>query len=130
MSSQPSPPERISRIVDNAKALASQDAAYAKEQFQQAGRHGGAAAGAGGAAAVLALYVVGFLGLAAGTALADHTDLYAWAAWLIVAGVFLVLLLIAGLVARGQANNAAAASQRATTRIQEDVAWAKEQIKP
>lgn len=123
-------PERVTRIIDNAKSLARQDVDLLKQQVRRTAQHGGAAAGAGGAAAVLALFVVGFLGMAGGAALTQYTRLHDWAAWLVVAGVFLLFALVALLVARAQANNAATASQVATSQIKEDVQWAKQQIKP
>lgn len=127
-SGQASPTERVRRIVDNAKSLAQQDVALFKQQMSATAAHGGKAAGAGGTTAVLLLYVMGFFGLAGGAALTRVVQ--DWAAWLIVGGVFLLLALIAAMVARSQATKSAAASQLATNQIKEDVQWAKMQIKP
>lgn len=124
---QASTPEMIKRVVSNAKLLANQDAALVKQQLSQTASHGGKAAGAGGAMAVMMLYVVGFLGLAGGYAL--QMWVYDWAAWLIVAGVFLLIALVSALIAKSQATKGAKASKVATTQIKEDVEWAKQQIK-
>ncbi len=72
---------------------------------------------------MLGLYVLGFLGLAGGAALA--IVLPAWAAWLIVAGVFLVILIGLLLFARKRSASASLSPVRTKSRVQEDVAWAK-----
>jgi hypothetical protein len=87
----------------------------------------GQAAGAGGFAGVLGLYVVGFLGLAAGFGLAEVMP--TWAAFLIVAGVFVVLLVGALLFARSRATSAPLPPEKTKARLQEDVAWAKQLIR-
>lgn len=81
------------------------------------------AAGAAGAAGMLGLYVLGFLGLAGGAALS--LVMPAWAAWLVVAGVFLVILVGLLLFARSRSNSASLSPDRTKARLQEDVAWAK-----
>lgn len=122
-----SPPDTIKRVVGNVKSLATQDVALLKAQLSRSAAHGGKAAGAGGATAVLMLYVLGFLGLAGGAALTEW--LYDWAAWLIVAGVFLVIALVTAALAKSQADKGAEATRIATNQIKEDVEWAKQQIK-
>ena len=87
----------------------------------------GQAAGAAGAAGMLGLYVLGFLGLAGGAALTRVVP--DWAAWLIVAGVFLVLLVALLLVARARARSAPLSPQKTKARVQEDLAWAKTLIR-
>jgi hypothetical protein len=49
----------------------------------------------------------------------------AWAAWLIVAGVFLLFLVIFLLVARSRMRAAPLVPQQAITRAKEDLSWAK-----
>ncbi len=124
---QQSAPDTIKRVVSNAKSLASQDVELLKAQLSRSAAHGGKAAGAGGATALLMLYVLGFLGLAGGAALTEW--FYDWAAWLIVAGVFLVVALVTAFVAKSQADKGATATRIATNQIKEDVEWAKQQIK-
>lgn len=124
---QASPLDMIKRVISNAKLLVNQDAALVKDQMSRTASHGGKAAGAGGAMAIMMLYVLGFLGLAGGYAL--QLWVYDWAAWLIVAGVFLLIALMSGLIAKSQAKKGAKASRIATNQIKEDVEWAKQQIK-
>ena len=61
------------------------------------------AAGAGAAIGVLAMYLVGFLGFAAAFGLGEVMPL--WGAFLVVAGVFLLLIAVLGLVARAKASS-------------------------
>jgi hypothetical protein len=84
------------------------------------------AAGVFGAAAVLGLFVVGFLGLAGAEALA--LVLPRWAAMLIVAVAFLLIAGIAILVAR-QSMRSPAKPELTQESLKEDVAWAKQQLK-
>jgi hypothetical protein len=81
------------------------------------------AAGLGAAAGVIALYVLGFLGLAGGFALAQVVA--SWLAFLIVAGTFLLLLVILLLVARSRAKAGSISPVQAKDSINKDLAWAK-----
>lgn len=81
------------------------------------------AAGLGGAAGMLGLYVLGFLGLAGGFALSEV--MAPWAAFLIVAGAFLLLLVILLLVARSRARAGSLSPARTIDSINKDVLWAK-----
>ena len=84
------------------------------------------AVGVFGAAAVLGLFVIGFLGMAGAEAL--DLVLPRWAAMLIVAGVFGVLAAVAIVLARGWLARRIQA--RATQEsLKEDVRWAKQQLK-
>lgn len=120
--------DAATNVFGNVLTLVRQEIALVKAQLSEAASHFGKAAGAGGAAAVLALYMLGFFGVAGGVAL--KMFFWDWLAWLIVGGVFLVLTAIAGLIARSQATKGSEAPSVATTKIKEDVAWAKQQIKP
>jgi MFS family permease len=80
-----------------------------------------------GVAAVLGLFVIGFLGLAGAEALDEA--LPRWAAMLIVAGVFLLLAGIAIAVARSWLRSGATAPELTKTTLKEDVRWAKQQLK-
>jgi membrane protein len=79
------------------------------------------------AAGVMGLYVVGFLGAAAAAGLALVVPL--WAALLIVAGVFIVLALIAALIGRGVMKGTSIAPERAKENLKEDVKWARAQLR-
>jgi uncharacterized membrane protein YqjE len=80
-----------------------------------------------GLAAVLGLFVIGFLGLAGAEALDGAMP--RWAAMLIVAGVFAVLGAAAIVLAGSWLRSAATKPERTTTTLKEDVRWAKLQLK-
>lgn len=78
------------------------------------------------AAAVAAMYAVGFGAAAgaAGLALVMPT----WAAILIVAALLLVVAGVLGLIARRALRTAPAATERTRETLKEDARWAKQQI--
>jgi MFS family permease len=80
-----------------------------------------------GFAAVLGLFVVGFLGMAGAEALDEA--LPRWAAMLIVAGVFALLAAIAIALARSWLRSGADSPELTKTTLKEDVRWAKQQLK-
>jgi MFS family permease len=80
-----------------------------------------------GAAAVLGLFVIGFLGLAGAEALAEAMP--RWAAMLIVAVVFALLAGIAIVAARSSLRSASSTPELTKTTLKEDVRWAKQQLK-
>jgi MFS family permease len=80
-----------------------------------------------GTAAVLGLFVIGFLGLAGAEALAEAVP--RWAAMLIVAGVFALVAAIAIVLARSWLRSAATKPELTKTTLKEDVRWAKQQLK-
>jgi cytochrome c biogenesis protein CcdA len=77
------------------------------------------------AAGILALFVLGFVGFAAAAAL--DLVLPAWAAFLIVAAVYLIGAAIAGLAGR-QAMARPATPEQTRQTIKEDVQWAKRRL--
>ena len=85
------------------------------------------AVGVFGAAAVLGLFVIGFLGMAGAEAL--DLVLPRWAAMLIVAGVFAILAAVAFVLARGWLRSSAAKPELTQESLKEDVRWAKQQLK-
>lgn len=130
MAAQPAPggTERptaliVKDIVGGTQTLVRQELELARLELMEGLTTKGQAAGAAGAAGMLGLYVVGFLGLAGGAALS--TAMATWAAWLIVAGVFLVLLIGLLLFARGRARKAPITPEKTRARLQEDVTWVK-----
>jgi MFS family permease len=85
------------------------------------------AVGVFGAAAVLGLFVIGFLGLAGAEAL--DLVLPRWAAMLIMAGVFAILAAVAIVAARGWLRSSASKPELTQESLKEDVRWAKQQLK-
>lgn len=79
------------------------------------------------AAGVLSLFVVGFLGMTLAAALA--IVLPNWLANLIVAGLFLLIAIVAVLLGRASMTTPRATAERTKETLKEDVEWAKQQIR-
>ena len=79
------------------------------------------------AAAVLGLFVIGFLGMAGAEALA--LALPRWAAMLIVGAVFALLAAVALLMARAWLRSSTTKPDLTTETLKEDVEWAKQQLR-
>lgn len=115
--------ELVKDVISGTQSLVRLELDLARAELMEGLAAKGQAAGAAAAAGMLGLYVLGFLGLAGGAALA--IVLPTWAAWLIVAGVFLVILVGLLLFAKKRASSASLSPVRTKERVQEDVAWAK-----
>ncbi len=94
----------VKDIVGGTQSLVRHELSLAQAGLMEGLTAKGQAAGAAGAAGMLGLYVLGFLGLAGGAALTRVVP--DWAAWLIVAGVFLLILVVLLLFARKRAASA------------------------
>ena len=114
-------------IAADLSTLVTKQIELAKQELSEMIGARAAAVGVMAAAAVLGLFVVGFLGLAGGEALA--LVLPRWAAMAIVAVVFVVLAGVAILVARSMLRSAAAKPELTQASLKEDVEWAKQQLK-
>jgi membrane protein len=117
----------VRSIGTDTVALVRKEIELAKQEVKEgaAARMKGFAAFA--AAGVMGLYIVGFLGAAAAAGLALVVPL--WAALLIVAGVFILLALIAALVGRGMMKGTSIAPEKAKENLKEDVKWARAQLR-
>jgi membrane protein len=117
----------VRSIGTDAVSLVRKEMELAKQEVKEgmAARAKGGAAFA--AAAVMGLYIVGFLAAAAAAALA--LVLPVWAALLIVAGVFILVALIAAMVGRTLMKNTSVKPERAKENLKEDVKWARAQLK-
>lgn len=117
----------VKDVVTGTQTLVRQELELARlEMLEGLGAYG-QAAGLGGAAGVVGLYVLGFLGLAGGFALSEV--MATWLAFLVVAGVFLLLLVILLLVARSRANAGSLDPVRTKESLNKDLAWAKRLLK-
>lgn len=85
------------------------------------------AVGVFAAAAVLGLFVIGFLGMAGAEAL--DLVLPRWAAMLITAAVFGLLAALAIVAARRSLRSSASKPELTQESLKEDVQWAKQQLK-
>jgi hypothetical protein len=117
--------ELLRSIGTDLSLLIRQQVALAKEEMR--GIAGEKATGGAllAAAAVFALFVLGFASLAGAAAL--DLVLPRWAALLIVAGVYLVLAVIAVLIGRN-ALAAPATPERTKQTVKEDLEWAKRKL--
>jgi MFS family permease len=114
-------------IAADISMLVSKQVELAKQEIGEMVGSRARAVGVFGAAAVLGLFAVGFLGMAGAEALA--LVLPRWAAMLIVAGVFGVLAAIAIVLARGWLRSSASKPELTQESLKEDVRWAKQQLK-
>jgi hypothetical protein len=117
----------VKDVVGNTQTLVRGELELARLELMEGLQAKGQAAGMAGAAGMVGLYVVGFLGLALGAGLGEMMP--AWAGWLITAGVFLLVLVILLLMARSRANAAPLSPDKTKARVQEDLAWAKTLIR-
>lgn len=119
-------PELLRSIGSDLSLLVRQQGDLAKQEFGEMAGLKARGAGFLAGAAVLGLFVIGFLGLAAAEALDQVVP--RWAAFLIVAAVFVVIAAIAGLIGR-RALGANVKPERTKQTVREDVEWAKQQLR-
>lgn len=116
--------ELIRTITADLSMLARKEVELARQEVQEGLMARAKAAGALAAAAILVLFVVGFLGLAAAEAL--DGVMRPWASRLVVAGGFLLLAGAAVLV--GRAKQPPLTPKETKRTVKEDVQWAKRQL--
>ena len=114
-------------IAADISTLVSKQIELAKQEIGEMVGTRAKAVGVFGAAAMLGLFVIGFLGMAGAEAL--DLVLPRWAAMLITAGVFAVLAAIAIVLARGWLRSSASKPELTQESLKEDVRWAKQQLK-
>jgi MFS family permease len=117
----------IRSIASDVSTLVAKQIELAKQEFGEMVGTRAKAIGVFGAAAVLGLFVIGFLGMAGAEAL--DLVLPRWAAMLIMAAVFGVLAAVAIALARGWLRSGATAPELTQESLKEDVQWAKQQLK-
>jgi MFS family permease len=117
----------IRSIASDISTLVAKQIELAKQEIGEMVGARAKAVGLFAAAAVLGLFVIGFLGLAGAEALAEAIP--RWAAMLIVAGVFALLAGIAIVAARSSLRSASSTPELTKTTLKEDVRWAKQQLK-
>jgi protein-S-isoprenylcysteine O-methyltransferase Ste14 len=117
--------ELIRSIGADLALLIRQQVALAKEEVRGIAAEKATGGALLAAAAVSALFVLGFASLAGAAAL--DLVLPRWAALLIVAGIYLVLAVIAVLIGRN-ALAAPATPERTKQTVKEDLEWAKRKL--
>lgn len=124
---QRSTPELIKSVASDTSTLVKQQVELARHEIVEALVARAKAAGALAAGGVMALYMLLFLGVAAGLALA--TAMAGWAAFLIVAGAFALLALGAAMFGRFRMKRPPMAPEETKRTVKEDVEWAKTQLR-
>lgn len=119
-------PELVRSIVSDLSLLGRQEVELAKQELGEMAGEKAKGTGLLAAAAVLGLFVTGFLGLAAAAGL--DVVLPQWVAFLIVAGTFLLLAAIAVLAGR-RALGTNVSPERTKQTVKEDIEWAKQQLR-
>lgn len=119
-------PELVKDMITGTQALVREEVQLAKLELQANLTAKAIGGGMFAVIGVLALYLVGFLGLAAGAGLKNVVS--DWLAWLIVAGVFLLLMIVLALVGKKKLAGPTGPEQ-SIERIKEDVSWAKQTFK-
>ena len=114
-------------IAADISTLVSKQIELAKQEIGEMVGTRAKAVGVFGAAAVLGLFVIGFLGMTGAEAL--DLVLPRWAAMLIMAAVFGVLATVAIVLARSWLRSSAAKPELTQESLKEDVRWAKQQLK-
>ena len=117
--------ELLRSIGTDVSLLIRQQVALAKEEMRGIAAEKATGGALLAAAAVFALFVLGFASLAGAAAL--DLVLPRWAALLIVAGIYLVLAVIAVLIGRN-ALAAPATPERTKQTVKEDLEWAKRKL--
>lgn len=119
-------PELIRAIGSDVSLLLRQERDLAKQEMQQIASQKAGAGAAFAVAALFAIFVVGFIG-ATGAAALDLV-MPRWAAWLIVAVIYLIVAGIAALIGR-RLMAMPSTPERTKQRVKEDMEWAKRRIK-
>ena len=119
--------ELVRSIVTDTSTLVRKEVELARQEVVEGVTSKLKGAGAMAVAAVLGLFVVGFLGLAAAYGL----DLVVapWLSRLIVAGAFLLLAALAGALGMRAMKKRPLAPEETKRTVKEDVKWARAQLK-
>lgn len=116
--------EVLTSLLANGQALATKEFELAKHELSELVRDKAIAIGLAVFAAILGLFILGFIGVTAAVTLS--LVLPAWAAWLIVTGLYLLVAVVLVLVAVRLLKRPAFARTKAS--IEELKAWAKGQV--
>lgn len=116
--------EVLTSLLANGQALATKEFELAKHELSELVRDKAIAIGLVLFAAILGLFILGFIGVTAAVALS--LVLPAWAAWLIVTGIYLLVAVVLVLVALRLLKRPAFARTKAS--IDELKSWAKRQV--
>jgi hypothetical protein len=124
---RPSVLQLVRSISNDTVSLVRKEIELARQEILEAVTARLVAAGALGAAAVMGLFIVGFLGLAAAAALDNVVR--PWASRLIVAGGFLLVAAGAAAFAVPRLKRPPIAPEETKRTVKEGMEWAKTQLK-
>lgn len=110
----------------NVQTIIRKELELAKIEIQEGVQQQMMGAGLFAVAGVLGLFVLAFAGVTGAVALQNVLE--PWAAWLVVTGIFLLLMVLLVLVGKRILGRASASPEQTKTSIEENVAWAKQQI--
>ena len=117
----------VRSIATDTSTLVRQEIQLGKQEIVEAVTARLKAAAAFGAAGVMALFGLVFGGIAAGAALKNVVA--PWLAWIIVAGGFFLLVMIAALFGLLRIKKPSMKPEETVRTVKEDVQWAKAQLK-
>ena len=117
----------VNDILTEVQVLVRKEIELAKQELAEAAAVRAQALAAALVGAVMGLFALGFGAAAAARVL--EIWLEPWAAWLIVFGVFVLITVIALLVARSRANAVPLQPEKTKRSIEENARWARTQLK-
>lgn len=117
----------VQDATQNAQLLLRKELELAKLEIQEALAKQAMAAGLAVAGAVLGLFVLGFVGVTVAVALQEVAR--PWVAWLLVTVGYLLIGIVALLIAKRVAASANLTPERTKNSIEENVEWAKQQLR-
>lgn len=118
--------EVLRSMTANAQALVKKEIELAKLEITEiiVARVMGVAMFLG--AAVIGLFILGFVGVTAAKVLAIW--LPEWAGWLIVTGLYILVALILALIGRKKMTTPSSSPDRTKAVVEETIAWAKKRV--
>jgi membrane protein len=117
----------VGQVAGDVGALVKKEVQLARQEVTEAIAARVKAVAAFGAVAILALFVVGFLGAALAAGLAEI--MATWIALLIVAGIFVALAVLAGVIGVVRLKRPPLKPERTKETIKEDMEWARAQLR-
>lgn len=118
--------EVVKDVTVNVQTLIRKELELARIELQEGVRAQLMGAALFAVAGVLGLFVLGFAGVTVAVAL--QNVLQPWAAWLIVTAAFALIAVVAVLVGKRLASTASLSVDETKRSMEENIAWAKQQI--
>lgn len=118
--------EVVKDVTVNVQTLIRKELELARIELQEGVRAQLMGAALFAVAGLLGLFVLGFAGVTVAVAL--QNVLQPWAAWLIVTAAFALIAVVAVLVGKRLASTASLSVDETKRSMEENIAWAKQQI--